>query len=380
MKGFKNQLRQELQQDAPFTKEMKQRLLQTKPKRKQRNWQVLSVSVAVCCLIGMLIFAQFAPQKSVLTASEGETLLPLLDDVSGLEVIEPYYAHLLGEQWMLEGFPMVIDKEAPITYGDYVAYYTPSGIIVSTVLGLADDSVTMDEGQIIVNGTVLKMRGLGEKIVGDLKKDPFKNPYYFHERGVSFSPFVNETIQVAKDELVIYSYHLEKSRHQLLKIKDTQLVGKVTAIQATEELAYTLTPEEQAVYEAFKMNHDLERLHHISPVSIVKMFFLSDIDQDYGTYEALMSTSNNKDILEARQHYEKTKAVRQQLFTPELNRLIIARYFNGIENATFDQRSDTEGWVVFTGENGLPSEVRVEKNEQGIWQPTFHRIIYFPLQ
>lgn len=57
---------------------------------------------------------------------------------------------------------------------------------------------------------------------------------------------------MAKDELVIYSYHLEKSRHQLLKIKDTQLVGKVTAIQATEELAYTLTPEEQAVYGRLK--------------------------------------------------------------------------------------------------------------------------------
>lgn len=380
MKGFKNQLRQELEQDAPFTKELKQRLLQTKPKRKKHNWQVLSVSVAFCCLIGMLLFAQFAPQNSVLTASKGEALLPLLDDVTGLEIIDHKYAHLLGEQWMLGGFPMVIDKDAPITYGDYVAYYTPTGIIVSTVLGLANDSVTMDEGQIIVNGTVLKMRGLGEKIEGDLKKDPFKNPYYYHESSETFSPFVNETIQVAKDELVIYSYHLEKSRHQLLTIKEAQLAGKVTAIQATDELAYTLTPEEQAAYEAFKIDHNLERLRHISPVSIVKMFLFSDIDQDYGTYEALMSTSDNKDILEVRRHYEKTKAVRQQLFTPELNRLIIARYFNGIENATFDQRSDTEGWVVFTGENGLPSEVMMEKNAQGIWQPAFSRGIYTPLQ
>lgn len=378
MMGFKKQLRQELQQDAPFTNDLKQRLLQTKPKRKKHNWQVLSVSVAMCCLIGMLLFAQFAPQKSILTASKGEALLPLLDDVTGLEVIEPYYAHLLGEQWMLQTFPMVIDKDAPITYGDYVAYYTPTGIVVSTVLGLANDSVKMDEGQIKVNGTVLKVRGLGEKIDEVLEKDPFNNPYYVHERGVTFSPFVNETIQTAEDELVIYSHDFEKSRHQLLTIKEAQLAGKVTAIQATDELELTLTPEEQAVYEAFKMDYDLEHLRDISPVAIVKMFLLSEVEKDYKTYEALYTTVENKQTLDVKQHYEKTKAVRQQMFTTELNRLIISG-FNGIENATFEQRSETEGWVVYTGENGFPAEVRMQKNEQGIWQPSFSRPVYFPL-
>lgn len=374
MKGFKNQLRQELQQDAPFTKEMKQRLLQTKPKRKQRNWQVLSVSVAVCCLIGMLLFAQFAPQKSVLTASEGETLLPLLDDVTGLKVIEPDYARLLGEQWMLGGLPMVIDNDVPITYGDYVAYYTPTGIIVSTVLGLANDSVTMDEGQITVNGTVLSVRGLGEKVTETNKQDPFQNPYYFQEHGVTFSSFANEMITLAEDELLVYQ---NEGQHQLLKIYEGQIAGKVTAIQTPGELALTLTAEEQAVFEAFKIDHDLERLRHISPVEIAKMYLLSEIEMDFPTYEAFFTTIQTPEILETKAYYEKTKVLYQQLFTPELNRILIAAYYNGLQEGKFEQDTDTEGWVRFTGANDLPAGVGMAKNEQGIWQPSFVRF-YIP--
>ncbi|MGN7476811.1 hypothetical protein ACTHOQ_03055 [Solibacillus silvestris] len=377
MKEFKNQLKQELKHDAPFTDELKRRLLQTKRKPEKRNWQVLSVSAAICCLIGMLVFAQLSPQHNVQTANEGGTLLPIIEDVSGLEVIEPRKAYLLGEQWMLHSFPMVIDQDAPITYGDYVAYYTPEGIIVSTVLGLADDSVTMDEGQIRVNGTVLTVRGLGEKIGEEEKKDPFKNPYYFYEWGIKFTPFANETINTGKDELLVYN---NEDYQQLLKVKNAQLAGKVTAIQAPDELALTLTPDEQAVYEAFKTDYDLERLRTVSPIAITKMFLFSEIEQDYETYEALFTNVENKHTLEVKRHYEKTKAVRQQLFTPELNRLMIAAGFNGVEQATFEQRSETEGWVVFTGENGLPASAGMEKNEQGIWQPSFSRAVYIPVE
>lgn len=377
MREFKNQLKQELQQDAPFTDELKRRLLQTKQKPIKRNWQLLSVSVAICCLIGILVFAQLSPQLKVQTANEGNAILPIIEDVSGLVVIDPQKAYLLGEQWMLHGFPMVINPDATITYGDYVAYYTPKGIMVSTVLGLANDSVTMDEGQIRVNGTILTVRGLGEKIGEAEKKDPFKNPYYFHEWGIKYTPFANETINTTKDELLVYN---NEDYQQLLKIKSVQLVGKVTAIQASDKLALTLTPEEQAVYESFKTDYDLERLREISPIAITKMFLLSDIDQDYETYEALFTNVENEHTLEVKQHYEKTKAVRQRLFTPELNRLMSASGFNGIEQATFEQNSETEGWVVFTGENGLPGKVRMEKNEQGIWQPSFSRAIYLPVE
>lgn len=378
MKEFKNQLEKELQQDVPFTNELKQRLLETKPKPKKRNWQVISVSVALCCLLGVILFAQFEPQRSVHTAGERESLLPIIKDANGLEVIEHDYAHLLGEQWMFGTFPLVVDQEAPITYGDYVMFYLKNKIIVSTVVGLANNTVTMDEGQIRVNNTILKVRGLGEKMVDDIKQDPFKNPYYFEEWGVTFTPFANETIQTANDELVVYHNSYEEKKQGLLMITEAQLIGKVTAIHAPDKLALTLSEEEQVIFDAFKTDYDLERLRDISPVAIVKMFMFSDIEQDYKTYEALYTTVGNKETIEVKQYYEKTKAVRKQLFTSELNHLLIARYFNGIENATFEQDSDTQGRVVFTGENGLPASVGMVKNEQGIWQPSFCRPIYIP--
>ena len=382
MKEFKSQLQKELQQEAPFTNELKQRLLETKPKPKKRNWQVISVSVALCCLLGIILFAQFAPQRSVHTASEGESLLPIIKDASGLEVIEPEYGHLLGEQWMFGSFPLVIDQEAPITYGDYVMFYLENKIIVSTVVGLANNTVTMDEGQIRVNNTVLKVHGLGEKMIGDTKRDPFKNPYYFEERGLTFTPFKNETIKTAKDELVVYHNNYEEKNQGLLTIKEGQLIGKVTAIHAPDELALTLSQQEQAVFEAFKQDYDLERLRHVSPVAIVKMFLLSDIEQDYKTYEALFTTVDDKETAEVRQHYRKTKAVRERLFTPEINRLTTARYFNGIEQGRFEERSETEGWVMFTSTEGFEwgSGVGMRKNEQGIWQPAFDRGVYSPLE
>lgn len=379
MKEFKSKLQKELQHDAPFTDELKQRLLETKPKQKKRNWQVISVSVALCCLISLLLFAQFAPQKSVHTASEGESLLPIIKDATGLEVIEPEYAHLLGKQWMFGSFPLVFDTQTPLVYGDYVLFYLDQKIIASTIVGLGNNTVTMDEGQIRVNNTVLKVHGLGEKMIGDTKRDPFKNPYYFEESGLTFTPFKNETIKTAKDELVVYHNSYEEKKQGLLTIKEGQLIGKVTAIHAPDELALTLTPEERAVYEAFKIDYDLERLRDLSPVAIVKMYLLSDIEQDYKTYEALFTTVENKETLEVKRDYEKTKAVREKIFTPELNRLRLADTFNRLEHATFEQHSETEGWVNYTAENGLQAGVRMTRNEQGIWQPSFGFPIYTPL-
>ena len=382
MKEFKSKLQKELQHDAPFTDELKQRLLETKPKQKKRNWQVISVSVALCCLLGIILFAQFAPQKSVHTASEVESLLPIITDASGLEVIEPEYAHLLGEQWMFGSFPLVFDTQTPLVYGDYVLFYLDRKIIASTIVGLGNNTVTMDEGQIRVNNTVLKVHGLGEKIVGDTKRDPFKNPYYFEESGLTFTPFKNETIKTANDELVVYHNSYEEKKQGLLTIKEGQLIGKVTAIHAPDELALTLTPEEQAVYEAFKIDYDLERLRDLSPVAIVKMYLLSDIEQDYETYEALYTTVEDKETAEVKQHYAKTKAVREHLFTPEINRLIKARYFNGIEQGRFEEHSETEGWVMFTSTDDFEwgSGVGMRRNEQGIWQPAFDLGSYSPLE
>lgn len=153
-----------MRQDAPFTNDIKQRILQPKLIKRKLNWQVVSVSIAACFIIGFMLFVEFSQKNSLQTASQQNVLLPIVDDVSSLDIIEPKYAHLLGEQWMLHFLPMIIDKAAPITYGDFIAFYGTDGLVVSTVLGLGNDHVTMKQGQILVEETPLKVHGLNAQI------------------------------------------------------------------------------------------------------------------------------------------------------------------------------------------------------------------------
>ncbi|MEK4627828.1 MAG: hypothetical protein ABS944_04830 [Solibacillus sp.] len=377
MKEFKNRLKQELQQDVPFTNDIKQRLLQTKKIKRKGNWQVISVSIVTCFIIGVLLFTQFFPQNYFQTASGENELLPIIDDVSGLEVINPRYANIIGEQWMLNFLPMIVDKQASITYGDYVAFYGTDGLIVSTIFGLGNDNVTMNQGQILVNNKSLKVHRLNQPIKVEDMNNPFHNPYLVRSRGTTPAPFSDQTISTEKDELIVYDNNLENG-NTILKIHENQLLGKVVGFQ-NFKLTFELTDEEQRVFTSYKMDYNIERLKDMTPQAIVKMFLLSDIEQDYRTYEALFTSNINEETESVRRYYEKTKRVRQEMFTKELNQLIIGNLFAGIENAHFEQRTDTVGVIKFNATNAInggETELTMERNEQGIWQPAFSRAIY----
>ena len=370
MEGFKEQLKQELEQHAPFTNEMKQRLLQTKRPKSKINWPVLSVFIAACCLIGIMIFTLLpTSNQSSLAEIEEPALLPIID-VTNEKVIDPKYALLLGKQWMLHFLPMVIDEESSFSYGDYVAYYGRDGLVVSTVLGLEKDTVKMEQGKIVVNEEILRVRGLGDSIGQAFLENPFKNPYYFFKGDEQ--KFIDQTVTTTKDELVVYDFN---EGHTISKIEESQLVGKVVAIQ-NFNLTFELSPEELEVYEAFKVDHNLERLKNISALAMTKMFLFSDIEKDYEIYETLFTTVENDETMSVKSYYERTKLVRQELFTEEVNRLIIANLFAGLENAQFNQESETKGFLTFTNIEGMETSASMEKNEQGLWQPAFSRSVY----
>lgn len=371
MKEFKDKLKEELRQDAPFTNDIKQRILQKKPIKRKLNWQVVTVSIAACFIIGFMLFVEFSHKINLQTASQQNELLPIIDDVSSLDIIEPQYAHLLGKQWMLHFLPMIIDKEAPITYGDYIAFYGTDGLVVSTVLGLGNDHVTMKQGQILVEDTPLKVHGLNEQIKKEDINDPLKNPYFFHNFGTRPAPFNDKSISAKEKEMVVYD---SDEGHTIMKISEGQLVGKVVGFQ-NFELTFELTEQEQQAFNAFKTDYNIEKLKNMTPQAITKMFLLSDIEKDYETYEALFTTNRNDETESVRRHYEKRKIVLQKLFTKEINRLIIANLFAGLENAEFEQQTDTTGVIKFISLDG-PRELGMEKNAQGIWQPAFSRGIY----
>lgn len=371
MKEFKAKLKEELRQDAPFTNDIKQRLLQPKPIKRKCNWQVVSVSIAACFIIGLMLFVEFSQKNNLQTASQQNELLPIVEDFSSLDVIEPKYAYLLGEQWMLHFLPMIIDKEATITYGDYIAFYGTDGLVVSTVLGLGKDHVIMKQGQILVEDTPLKVHGLNEQIKKEDMNDPLNNPYFFHNFGTRPASFNDKSISAKEKEIVVYD---SDEGHTIMKISEGQLVGKVVGFQ-NFELTFELTEQEQQVFDAFKTDYNVEKLKNMTPQAITKMFLLSDIEKDYETYEALFTTNINEETESVRRYYEKTKIVRQELFTKEINRLIIANLFAGLENAEFEQQTDTTGVIKFISLEG-PIELGMEKNAQGIWQPAFSRGIY----
>ncbi|WP_418302762.1 hypothetical protein [Lysinibacillus fusiformis] len=372
MKEFKTKLKEELRQDAPFTNDIKQRILQPKPIKRKSNWQVVSVSIAACFIIGLMLFVEFSQKNNLQTASQQNELLPIVDDISSLDIIEPKYADLLGEQWMLRFLPMIIDKEAKITYGDYIAFYGTDGLVVSTVLGLGNDKITMNQGQILVDNTALKVHGLNEQIKKEDINDPFKNPYFFHHFGTRPAPFIDKSISAKEKEIVVYD---SNEGHTIMKINEEQLVGKVVGFQ-NFELTFELTEQEQQVIDAFKTDYNVEKLKNMTPQAITKIFLLSDIEKDFETYEALFTTNINKETESVRRYYEETKTVRQKLFTEEINRLIIANLFAGLENAEFEQQTDTVGVVKFISIEGTQTELSMEKNAQGIWQPAFSRGIY----
>ena len=372
MKVFKAKLKEELRQDAPFTNDIKERLLQPKTIKRKSNWQVVSVTIAACFIIGLILSVEFSQKNNLQTASQKNELLPIVDNVSSLDVIEPKYTHILGEQWMLHFLPMIIDKDTTITYGDYIAFYGTDGLVVSTVLGLGNDNVSMNQGQILVDNKALKVHGLNEQIKNEDINDPYNNSYLFHNRGTKPEPFIDKSISTTEKELVVYD---NDEGHTIMKINEGQLVGKVVGFQ-NFELTFELTEQEQQVFDAFKTDYNVERLKNMTPQAITKMFLLSDIEKDYETYEALFTTNINEETESVRRYYEKTKIVRQELFTEEINRLIIANLFAGFESAEFEQQTDTIGIVKYISIEGSQTELGMEKNEQGIWQPAFSRGIY----
>lgn len=374
MEGFKQQLKQELDQHVPFTNEIKQRLIQTKRPTPKRNWQVPAVFVAACCMIGILLFSLLPTNQTSVANIKEPPELPIID-VTNEKVINPEYALLIGKQWMLGFLPMVVDEKAPISYGDYVAYYTKEGVIVSTVFGLAKDQVNMEQGQVSVNGEVLKVRGLGEKIEESTIKNPLENPYYFFNWRMSSEKMLDSSLTAASDEFVVYDN--QEEGHTMIKINEAQLIGKVVGIQ-NFNVTFKLTDEEQTIYETFKKDHNLDHLSDVDPLSIAKIYLMAEIEGDYDTYKALFTTVEDDSTNEIRSYNKKMKPIREAYFTNEISRLISAYVFAGLEKGKFTQTSGNTGEIKFSTVNGDGEETSfsMRKNDDGIWQPAFTRAIY----
>ncbi|MCT6925377.1 hypothetical protein [Metasolibacillus sp.] len=300
---------------------------------------------------------------------EKEGLLPILQDGQRIDV---QYSHLLGDAWMFNS-TLIIDEKAPIQHGDYIAYYSNDGLIASTVLGVAGDKVTMEQGKVLVNDKAFPMHNLHQKIDLEMLDNPMKNSYFFHTYGNDTLGFANQTLQAKQDELIVY--HNENG-HTITTISEQQLAGKVIGVPKVEP-TFELSLEEKALYDDFKASHNLELFRNIDPISIAKIYVVAEMQQDFAMYKALFTTVDNRETKEIRKYIEQAQLVREAYFTKEIERLRSARAFAGLEAGTFTAQSEDTGIITFFSPmTGEETTITMRKNAKSIWQPAFTRPIY----
>ncbi|MFJ7738372.1 hypothetical protein ACIQ2D_18815 [Lysinibacillus sp. NPDC097287] len=396
MNNLKEQLRKELRSEAPFTEDMKQRILMNnrlvKAPAKKLNWQVSIISLAFLLILGFVVMLQVTsdgetasktvatlptdPNELLALLQENENVLPIIES-NGQLVIDPDTSFIMGKQWMLSNLPMVVKPDAEIQVGDYIAYYNTYDITVSPVYGVEGDKVQTSNGQVTLNGDFLALPGTVAPIEFDDAEQQEIFQYYFGYR-YHFNKPQRDYIDVDIDPLSTneYAVYMNDKGHTAQVIKESQIIGKVVGIEKLEP-TFTLTTEEQSLYNAFKENYDMSLLQGAEPLTITKMYLQAEMELDYETHYALLTTREGPARAQIEHYLKNTQKIKEYYFTEDIQRLLNAYAFNGIERGQFEQRSENGGVITFipTNSGSLETSAGMLKNEQGIWQPSFSRPI-----
>ena len=391
MNNLKEQLKRELRTDVPFTEDIKQRMLTTnrpiKMRTKKQRWQIPLIALTFILVLGFVLKLQLTPHEAssaktvatlptdpydlVALLQKNETVLPIIESNDSV-IIEPTISYVMGKQWSLSYLPMVIDPQATIAVGDYIAYYDMYDIVVSPVFGTEGDKVQTSHGQVTLNGELLALPGAVAPVQFSQPKQQEIFKYYFVDRSHMDTPQTKsidvDIAPLQKNEFAVYSYNKGST---VKLINDGSVIGKVIGFKKFEP-TFTLTEEEQSLYYAFKENYDLNVLLGVDPISIAKMYVIAEAQQDYATKLALYTMREVPEQSEIIKYIQDTQPVREYYATEEMQRLLSAYIFNDIEKGKFEQTSDIIGEIHFTSsyDNVLMSATMI-KNEQGIWQPLF---------
>lgn len=419
MNNLKEQLKQELRTEAPFTEDMKQRILKNdrpvKAQSKKINWKVSVISLAFVLILGFAVMLQVTQGGETASKTveklptdtnelmdllqQNETELPLMQDgttssktveklptdtkelldllqqnetvlpiiePNGQLVVQPTIGYLMGKQFGLSSIPVVIEPDADIKIGDYIAYYYRNDIIVAPVFGVAGDKIQTSHGQVTLNGTYLALPGAVAPIEFEDFEQETKFQFYFRDLenahktklryyDVNLGP-LNE------DEYAVYK---NVSAQTVSVINDAEIAGKVIGLKNLEP-TFTLTTDEQSLYDAFKVNYDLSVLEGVEPLTIAKMYVLADSEGDYETLFALTFKGPTQSEIEK---YIQDKQKNGGYYsTKKIKRLVSAYNYNGIVDSQFEQSSENEGIINFSPTFGdFQMGIEMIKNDQGNW-------------
>ncbi|MFJ5763922.1 hypothetical protein ACIP9C_01085 [Lysinibacillus sp. NPDC093210] len=384
MNNFKEQLKQELRADVPFTEDMKQRMLM--PNRpvnkriKKQYWQVPLIALTFVLVLGVVLKLQFTtheataaktvatlptdPYDVVKLLQKNETVLPIIESNDSV-VIKPTISYVMGKQWALSFLPMVIDPQAKIVVGDYIAYYDMYDIVVSPVFGVEGDKVQTSNGQVTLNGEFLALPGAVAPVQFAQPEQQEIYKYYFNSR-FHMDAVKMQTIDVNLAPLQENEYAVYKNKKggTVEVVNNDAFIGKVVGVKKLKP-TFTLTDKEQSLYNKFKENYDLNFLKGVKPLSIAKMYAISEAQGDYLAHYSLLATDTRSKI----EKYINNQKIKEYYYTKEIQMLLSAYNYNGIEEAEFEQLSETQGTILIHSMD-FTFKINFVKNEQGVWHPT----------
>jgi hypothetical protein len=126
-----------------------------------------------------------------------------------------------------------------------------------------------------------------------------------------------------------------------------------------KEPVITLTSEEREIYNKFSLDLKEEHLKNLSPLSIAKLYINAGLERKYEVEYALYTDRKNYVRWSKEDHMKFPDSDR-------LNKSIAETIYRGIEQATFKQKNDFEGTLIYNNKG-----FQLIKDEDGIWNVGF---------
>ena len=372
MTNFKQTLKYELKQDAPFTEELKQRLIIGKKRTKKKSLVPFLTGGAIALFVMILfLFINKSEQNILLNAEDvptdfksiveilekTEVSLPLVKEIeSNQKLYTDVDVWFNGRMDYYGNNHVVVESSSAYNRGDYLLLQLETGEqYVRQVLAFENETFEKKNGDLFIEGKQLVLPGwIGTADHEYEQEENFYSyaSYFIYKQDQDTLEMPSRILK--KGELLVQANFQGYGDVQI--IQDDQVIGKVVALEYFEP-TFLLKGEEAEVFESFKKDHDVEKLVGLDPVTIVRMHVTALMERDVETLYAM--TPSYAKIQETKEKFEQMVLPITLEFTEPEQISAMAYYYNGIENARVvidESRAD----VYYRASNS-------NQTSQGIW-------------
>ena len=350
MSDFKGKLAQELKKDAPFTKDLEERIVSFRPRKKPTLLKPAFTlgGLAIIAMLFVFLFEKTETADPLMVASEvptntdafikqlqqNEVILPLLDDIEDdQEVIKVDNITLYGKMSWFSYHNLVTETVKKLKIGDYVLVELDGEQAVRQVVALEGDTYKVEDRNVYINDKRLMLPGYSYMKV-DEGTDYRLVVNYFHQD--IYIQRVEDEV-VAKQEILISE--ISNTSKLVVAIPQERIMAKVVGIQKIEP-TFIVTGDDRALYESFKEDKDIQKLIGVDPVTMARMYHTAELEEDAEMLHAFMPSYVKLHQLTVEDVHERFLQTPVH-FSKEEHASQIAYSYNGLEN----------GEVYYTGGN-----------------------------